>query len=33
MANPDGTAGAVRIPPEKAWFLTSTFQFCAVGGA
>ena len=26
-ANPDGTPGAVRIPPEKAWFLTSTFQF------
>ncbi len=26
-ANPDGTAGAVRIPPEKTWFLTSTFQF------
>jgi hypothetical protein len=26
-ANYDGTPGAVRIPPEKAWFLTSTFQF------
>jgi hypothetical protein len=23
----DGTPGAVRIPPEKSWFLTSTFQF------
>ena len=27
IAHPDGTAGAVRIPPEKAWFLTRTFQF------
>jgi len=26
-ANFDGTPGAVRIPPEKAWLLTSTFQF------
>ena len=25
--NYDGTPGAVHIPPEKAWFLTSTFQF------
>ncbi|MDI1319821.1 MAG: hypothetical protein PSW75_06445, partial [bacterium] len=25
--NPDGTPAAVRIPPEKAWVLTSTFQF------
>ncbi|MEO6245757.1 MAG: TonB-dependent receptor plug domain-containing protein [Opitutaceae bacterium] len=26
-ANFDGTPGALRMPPEKAWFLTSTFQF------
>ncbi len=26
-ANYDGTPGALRIPPEKVWFLTSTFQF------
>ena len=26
-ANFDGTPGSVRIPPEKAWLLTSTFQF------
>jgi len=26
-ANYDGPPGALRIPPEKAWFLTSTFQF------
>lgn len=26
-ANFDGTPGAVRIPPEKSWFLTTTFQF------
>lgn len=25
--NPDGTPAAVRIPPEKAWLLSSTFQF------
>lgn len=27
IAHPDGTAGAVCTPPEKAWFLTRSFSF------
>lgn len=26
-ANPDGTIAAIRIPNEKTWFLTNTFEF------